>query len=344
MSVLKKTLLLLIFSIGSLTPVLLFIFHFGYVPTNTLNDWGAFGSFASGVYGTLAFFAVAYSLFLTKNQFTKQNEDIIFYKAIDGLDKHVQVVESENSSLVNLSELMKEATTNQCASLVRRTICNNIDLIANQYLIRIFQDGFDTLNTNKDIQNYFNEIIEKYSSKTDFSDKWESLKNDLGPEGFESESTARELTSIGSVIFYKVPFESRANIFEKAFREILNSYGLFIDRYKKTLHFSLDFAKKSINKDMYKKYIISKLTNHEIVLLYYISMIGKDKDLINLLNEFEIFRLLENKECLELIVDCPSYDKVNEDIGIILKNINSDEAFTKLVKRIMNFIRSLIKK
>ncbi|HHP0452218.1 TPA: hypothetical protein ACRZZH_005146 [Vibrio harveyi] len=340
----KKILFLLLFLTLSLAPVAIFICHFGYVPTKTLSEWGIFGSFVSGIYGTLAFFAVSYSLLLTKNQFTKQNEDTLFYKAIDSLDKHVQVVESEDNSLMNLSKLMQEQSIAQCGTLTRKTICSNFELINDSYIKRIFRDNIDSCDSLEDIKTTLDEILETYSSEANYSDKWERLKYDLGPEGGEPENTARELTSIGSILFYKVSFESRAYIFETALTEAERSYGTFIDRYKKTLHFSLDFAKNSINKRMYKNYIVAKLTKHEVVLLYYIAMIGKDKDFINLLDYFEIFNLLDSEECLELIIDNPSYEKVNEDVKVILQRSKNDKMYLKLIKKINAVIRRFVKK
>ncbi|TOO20185.1 hypothetical protein CGH41_23105, partial [Vibrio parahaemolyticus] len=85
----KKIFLVLIFITLTTMPLWLFMNEFGYIPSSQVSDWGTFGSFISGIYGTLAFFAVAYSLLITRMQFAKQNEDEIFYKTVDSLDSCV---------------------------------------------------------------------------------------------------------------------------------------------------------------------------------------------------------------------------------------------------------------
>ncbi|TOA44468.1 hypothetical protein CGK27_23250, partial [Vibrio parahaemolyticus] len=142
----KKIFLVLIFITLTTMPLWLFMNEFGYIPSSQVSDWGTFGSFISGIYGTLAFFAVAYSLLITRMQFAKQNEDEIFYKTVDSLDSCVLNIEStistqmENrASLFHITELIREEAMSYCANLTRKTMCKYPDVLTDQHWSRVLK-------------------------------------------------------------------------------------------------------------------------------------------------------------------------------------------------------------
>ncbi len=302
-------------------PLWLFMNEFGYIPSSQVSDWGTFGSFISGIYGTLAFFAVAYSLLITRMQFAKQNEDEIFYKTVDSLDSCVLNIEStistqmENrASLFHITELIREEAMSYCANLTRKTMCKYPDVLTDQHWSRVLKPVASSHPTLSSVE-YINNFREEFEALPNFNEKWEILKSELGGIKAEYAGVEKELHAVGSIVFYKVPFSERVDTYERVMASVENTYGVFLNRYKNTISFAMEHVKSSTNKKLYMKYFISKLTKYDILILYYISMATKDFDFIDLLIELDVISLVSRAECREMIIDWPSELEIKEDIS-----------------------------
>ncbi|WP_215810672.1 hypothetical protein [Vibrio alginolyticus] len=321
----KRALFAVVFLLITAAPIGVFVDNFGWHPSTKLNDWGTFGSFISGIYGTLAFFAVAYSLYLTRVQFAKQSEDVTFYKAMDSLDSCVSnidnLVDSSGGSqpgLIHLIDFIRSENEKECALLTRRILCKYYEVISEQYWYRLFSPVVKESGTTLTTDEYIDSFREYFRQHPDFNTRWERLKCDFGGIGVESNTISHELCAIGSVLFFKAPFPEREYIFTKTLAEVDETYGEFLNRYKNTITFALDHASKSINKKLYSSYIVSKLTKYEIVVLYHLAMVSEDKHFISLLMEFEILSMVKRLECRMLIIDCPSEVNIENDINSIM--------------------------
>ncbi|HIF9182340.1 TPA: hypothetical protein ACX6QL_003444 [Photobacterium damselae] len=346
---LKRVLFIFIFLLVTVAPMGIFVKEFGWLPSTKLNDWGTFGSFISGIYGTLAFFAVAYSLYLTRVQFAKQSEDATFYKAIDSLDSCISninnLADSSNSSqlgLIHLVDLLKNETTKQCPLLTRRILCNYSEIIDQQYWYRLFSPVVQERSISITTNEYIDDFKEYFKQHPDFDKRWERLKFDFGNIGDESSQISRELSAIGAVLFFKVPFSEREDMLVKTLEKIDKTYGEFLERYKNTITFALEHANKSINKKLYSSYIVSKFTKYELVVLYHLAMISKDKHFISLLMEFEILNEVKRSECLMLIIDWPSKDNIDNDINLIASKYRKNDYLRSFMSKSIEIWKSIV--
>jgi hypothetical protein len=62
-------------------PLAIYFINFNDGLLNLSSDWSNFGAYVGGVYGTLGFFAVAYSIYFNSRQNLKIEQDQVFYKS-----------------------------------------------------------------------------------------------------------------------------------------------------------------------------------------------------------------------------------------------------------------------
>jgi hypothetical protein len=96
----SKSFLLALFTAVAVLPVAIYMLNFPDGISEKNSDWAAFGAYIGGVYGALAFVAVAISLHLTRVQFFIQHEEDLFYRSVEGLQARIMV------TLVNLPVLV----------------------------------------------------------------------------------------------------------------------------------------------------------------------------------------------------------------------------------------------
>ncbi len=323
----KKSGIFLAIAIAFLSPIILYFFRFHASLSTEPLRWAEFGSYLSGVYGSLALIIVVYSTFLTREQFKRENEDIVFFKLFDSLQNRI------NSSIVRVGEdnlsahkilkhivdIFYEELSSESVDIARLLLCNSPeDLNDTQY----FQ-LFIAIHGNADlqeIQEARSEFIRNITSTNDFNIRWEILKNYISSSGFESEPIREALRKIGSVYFYKIPYSKRKNSYEAALDRVLIKHGEFLDGYFSTLLFVVEFAEGSCNRDLFIKYIHSQLTRYEIIILFYM-LAGKAQPFPDaaIFNKSGILNRLKTIECTLLMIDQPS----KEAIDIELQNLFS---------------------
>src|SRR5882672_226478 len=102
----KSTIILLAVLLLAAVPfgVYFGVFHSGLSEDHT--RWAEFGAFAGGIYGTLAFFALAYTAHITRRQFKIQNEDNVFFKLYESLQKRIDRASAFSENLGDNSAIL----------------------------------------------------------------------------------------------------------------------------------------------------------------------------------------------------------------------------------------------
>ena len=277
----------------------------------------------------MAFFAVAYSIYVTGVRFLKQNEDQIFYKSVDDLINGL--VESRGSneykgwqsdsvlSLV-ISEIYQELN-NQSSHLARKVLCRDPSIISDTNLGKIIHClPRNSLGHGVDINK--DEFLRVISERKDFNDCWEWLKGIFGGINAENKNIKNALQDAGSVCFYKVSFEDRVYYYQLAWGAVENRYGEMINRYTRIMDFILSHAHEAQRSELYRKYLMSRLTKYDIVFLFYIASFSNDSGLIKRLIEFGILGEIKRSECRELMLDYPSEQEATYEIQFIEERVN----------------------
>lgn len=304
------------------------IFRFGLSYQN--SDWAAFGSYVGGVYGVMAFFAIAYSIYVTGARFLKQSEDQIFYKSVDDLINGLVENRDSNgykgqqsSSVLSIvvSEIYQELI-NRSSHLARKVLCRDPSIISDTNLGKIVHClPRNSLGRGVDINT--EEFLRVISERKDFNDCWEWLKEVFGGLNAENKNTKNALQDAGSVCFYKVSFEDRVYYYQMAWGEVEKRYGEMINRYTRILDFILLHACEAQRSSLYRKYLMSRLTKYDIVFLFYIASSSKDCGFIKRLIEFGILGEITRPECRELMLDYPSEQEATDEIQFIVERVNN---------------------
>jgi hypothetical protein len=291
------------------------------------HEWSEFGSYLSGVYGTLAFLILAYTTNITRKQFKTQNEDNVFFKLYDSLqvrivNSSITILDSEYSShqtLKVLAERFYEELSEEAIDVARTLLVEAPEEISDVHYGKIFQaiNGagyFETLIEDKD------RLVEEINSQTDYRSKWEHIKHYIGSSGYESEKVRDALRATGSVNFYIISFSKRQQHYKNVVQRLSNAYGEFLDGYFKSICYLIEFALNSTNSDLYKNFIKSQLTKYELVILFYL-IAGSEYDLINkaIFQDLDIISEIFTLDCQTLMIDSPSVEILGQELSNIFK-------------------------
>lgn len=314
-----------------LLPIFMYLFKFGTKPLSTHQSiWGDFGSYVSGIYGTLAFFVLIYTTTITRKQFQIQNEDNLFFKLYESLenriannsiiigDKHYN---AHQSLEVLAKKYYEELFTTETIDIARRLLCNSPEKLGVTQFMKLFNatkgtDFHKSFTTDK--ESFISDII----SQGGFNERSERLKDYIGSRGQEQANVRSALIDIGNVYFYKISFSERRPHYVAATQRISHIHGGFLDGYLKNVYFLLEFAAKSINRDTYLKFLKAQFTKYELIIAFY-HVAGRSGKLGNMkyLRELGIMDGLMAPDCRSLMIDVPS----EEDLNLELKNVFSDD-------------------
>lgn len=325
MNKIKNALIALAVVIGGIPIFLYFLIFQGNLSREHIR-WGEFGSFVGGVYGSLSFLILAYSILITKRQFQKQSEDQVFYKLIDTFQNRIT-----NSSLKaggniiasysvfkHIVQYMYSELETECVGLGRRLLCKDTEQIADMYCMKLFQaiKGTNYMETYEVDKEKF---IQKLTSKDDFNHRWEELKFYIGSSGEESQPVKEALETIGSVNFYKIPNKDREYCYVMAEERISNKYGDLIDGYLKNVEFILSYISTTINRKLYYDFFLSQLTRYELVLIFYYLASGKVSKQFKL--DLKTSKLLDgilDIDSRSLMIDFPSDECIKKELEYLL--------------------------
>ena len=99
-------------------------------------------------------------------------------------------------------------------------------------------------------------------------------------------------------------------------------YGEMINRYTRIMDFILSHAHEAQRSELYRKYLMSRLTKYDIVFLFYIASLSNDSGFIKRLIEFGILGEIKRSECRELMLDFPSEQEATDEIQFIEERVN----------------------
>lgn len=287
--------------------------------------WGEFGSFIAGIYGSLSFLVISYSLFLTTRQFEKQNDVQVFHKLLEMLQNRITstnlIINRKSISSYGVFKHLCDCIYNEleieCVGLGRRLLHKKPTDISDNCYMNLFRaingDGFiDSYEADKA------DLIEKMISNKD-NQAWEELKLYLGSCDNEKTGVADALRTIGSVNFYKVNFTDRRYCYEMVHQRLTEEYGDILDGYIRSLRFILSFTLASIDRDHYLKVLRSQLSRYELIVLFNCLASGdveedfkEDVKLSGLLNG------LVNLDCRLIMLDLPSEETIRAEIELVL--------------------------
>lgn len=324
----KKTLyVLILLLLCSALPIIMYINIFGIHFNTKHSSWGEFGSFLSGVYGSFAFLILAYTTHLTRTQFKIQNEDNVFFKLYESLQKRIEnysihIEDKEytgNQALKILTEEYKKELRNWSANLARRLLVDQpekIPTVSFHKLVVALYGEQEGLNYTQHREQFISEM----NSQPDKNQKIELLKDYFGSEGAEGEKVFDALCATGSVQFYNVPFKTRKSYYRTIIAESFNKYGDFLDGYLHNILYIIEFADKAENRSLYLDYIKSQLTKYELLIIFYLMAskeeIGSSK---NKFYDLGIMQRLEDIECSSLLLDSPSPEQIATELRYIFK-------------------------
>lgn len=319
----KKPIFAIAIVVAALAPIAVYTGTFSGGISREHDRWGEFGSYLSGLYGSLALAVLVYTTYLTQNQFKRQNEDSVFYKLIDSLQYRIQhssvVVNNEeisaHKSLKHITERIHAELSSESVELGRMLLCKTPEKVANVHYTKLFE-ALNPRNWIETFQEDRDAFIADITAQGQFNARWEQLKSYIGSRGEESPSVREALRATGSVNFYKIPFEERQRYYHSALRRVLVDHGEFLDGYFATLLYISDVVAESTNRKQYARYLKSQLTCYEVIILFYMiagenvgqPFRGRSLHALGLLDRLRTF------DCQSLMIDLPDEEAIDAEL------------------------------
>ncbi len=325
----KKTLYPILLAIAALAPIAIYVDTFYDGLSKEHNRWGEFGSYLSGLYGSLALGVLVYTTYLTQRQFKRQNEDSVFYKLIDSLQNRIQhsIVSvdgkdfSAHKSLKHIADRIYAELSLESVEIGRMLFCKAPESVENVHYSKLLE----ALNPRKWIETFHEDreaFIADINSRGNFNDRWEQLKNYIGSSGEETVRVREALQATGSVNFYKIPFKERQRHYYSALRRVLDDHGEFLDGYFSTLLYISEVVAVSTNRTQYAQYVRSQLTRYEVIILFYMiaGQEGGRPFRGRILHELGLLERLRTIDCQSLMIDLPSTEQIDKELQSMFSN------------------------
>lgn len=290
--------------------------------SNDHSRWAEFGTYIGGIYGALGFLGLIYSMHNTRSQFVTQSQENTFFNLWGALQSKVSsaAVKSGKNKLQGQSAIefivakIKSELEVEAVKLARNLLCQDPEKIGFVHYANL-QIALNKESPTEDIFKGREEFIRDMKARKEYNERSEYLKYLLGASGQEKESIRTALRGLGSVNFYKVPFETRRYHYQMALSQIKKTYGAVIDGYFRNVSYLAEYALRSINAKQHIEYLGSQLSRYELVLIFY-CLIGSEVDqkfAAGLVNSGVLSELL-HFDCRELIIDMPTDELLTEEI------------------------------
>lgn len=306
-----------------LAPLAAYFWVFHGELSNVQGKWGEFGSYLSGVYGSLALIIVAYTTYLTREQFRRQNEDEVFFRLFDSIQSRVEsssikvgeVTFSGHQCLKHIAERFRDELSIEAVDLARLLLAKTPEAIDSTQYMKLF-DAIGGGSSHKTFKETRSNFISRIQSAGDFNDRWEELKLYIGSGGAESEKIRDALCSMGSVNFYKIPFTDRQHHYAAALHRIIQDHGELLDGYLSTMLLVVDVARNAKNRTIYERYIQSQLSRYEVIIIFYMliggttSIDGKDA-----MRDIGALGRLRTFDCRALMIDGPDAEQIDVELS-----------------------------
>lgn len=308
----------------STVPLLLYLFNFNYGLSKEVSDWAAFGSYAGGVYGALAFIAIALSTYITRNQFMIQHENEVFYKSVESLTTNKFIISRDRQGDHSKTSIAKSVVldiqaelTNQSAHMARKVLCKNPSLISYTNIDKIVNAINSTKKTTESHTDHIKLLLEINNRQND-DDRREYLEYILGGIDDEEKKVKQALKDAGSTSFYHANFCHRKYYYNQAWYSAENKHSEELNIYLRKINFILHHIKNSKLKYKYEKYLYSQISKYDCVLLYYYALTSHNFDTVKLLLDTEILeKEIKRDESTMLLFDSPSEEQVTTELQFI---------------------------
>ena len=318
---LRKVILFILVILFTL-PIVAYVSSFHGELSAEHERWSQFGSYLSGVYGTLAFLILAYTTNMTRRQFKAQNDDNVFFKLHEShqnriFNSSIEVSGKEYRSyevVKYVANKFYDELSMESVKLARKLLVTDYRTIDNVHYMKILQSkyGNDAISS---FDKYKQDFIKHLEQCTDDNSRHEVLKTLIGPVDHEGEDVKDALRATGSVNFYKIDFKQRQNYYRCVEERLLDEFGEFLDGYYRNVRFMIKFSENSVNKETYREIIRSQLNKYELIILFYmvVSKHGTHEDRV-LIYSSGIFSGLLSLGCQVLMIDFPSDEIINGEL------------------------------
>lgn len=293
-------LITIFFAILALALVLYF-YQFHGTLSHIQSDWGAFGEYLAGTFGTvislLALIGLIFSIEITKRQFKKQSEESTFFNLLNlhinkvnnlVLDKHqgynvfcqyLRLFEAEaRRHLIDDARFryvkQPDAISNSAATLFGRYMNIQFPTIP---AFHNFSTQHCTTEEKKRVVQYLLDIKKE--------DRDETIKAAF------KDHVAEELYTIGLGYFMDYSLKEKSESLLNIFQHFYDDYGQFFGHYFRNMHHILRYVKTTEQSEEYIKIYRAQLSRFELSALFY-NYMGSNagSEFISNSYEMKIFR------------------------------------------------------
>lgn len=262
-----------------------------------------------------------------KNQVEQNNllKEQMFFRLLDNVNQRIINFSHYDSSGENTVELTSYRAIDdivkkflhkidyKCIYLGRHLLALVPELIPDTNYGKILQSSLRSSFKFSDISDLKQSIIEV---KT-YQERWEYNKGFIGSTGMRTQPTDEALKSIGHVLFYKIDFEERKDIYNSTYDEIYREYGSFLDGYTKNIIYLINFIDKNNNDPFFIEYIKSNLSTQELILVFYYC--ASKNSTTSFKNQIKKYDLLEGlSQARNRFIDIPSEIELEKEIQYVL--------------------------
>lgn len=278
------TLIIIFFTILALVPLVLYFYQFNGKLSNSQSNWGAFGEYFAGTFGTvislLALIGLIFSIEMTKRQFRRQSEESTFFnllnlhinkvnnlvldethKGYNSFEQYRHLFEAEvRKHLINDARFryvkQPDAISNRAATLFGRYMNSQFPTIAAFH-------NFSTQHcTTEEEKIVFQYLLDKKEEDRD-----EIIKESFGFP-FPKE-VAEELYNIGLGYYMDYSLKEKAEFLHNTFEHFYDDYGQFFGHYFRNMHHILRYVKTTETAKDYIKIYRAQLSRFELAALFY---------------------------------------------------------------------------
>lgn len=317
-----KSMRIALFVAALLVPLVLYFAVFNGQLSSKHGDWAEFGSYLSGTYGSLALFVLAYTTYLTRDQFRRQNEDNLYFRLFDSLQSRIAISEIEvdgkifsgHECLKHIAKRFSEELSDEAVDLARLLLARAPENIDDTQLMKLLDAmGGKLSGTYDDQKAHFIGLIH---SSGGFNERWEELKSHIGSKGSESPKVREALRSLGSVNFYKTSYKNRKHHYAAALHRVVQEHGGLLEGYLSTVIQIAEITQRAANRPIYESYLQSQLTRYEVIVIFYL-LVGQESSIeaLRTVREVGVLRRLPTIDCQVLMIDAPDVQTIDAELG-----------------------------
>lgn len=304
-------------------PLVIYFYNFRYGLSKDASDWAAFGSYAGGIYGAMAFVVVAISIHLTRTQFFIQHEEDAFYKSVESLQARIMVTQKhrgvelfEASVAKALTDLFQDELKKLSSHMARNVLCKCPEKISDTNLEKMVESisshqSFPKHGVSKEL------FIDEIRSRQLYEDRWEYLKSVFGAEGGENDNVKAALQDVGCESFYKTDFYHRRYYYDRAWEIAEQDYSEEVSIYVRKMRFILSHIYSARRRKKYEKYFLSQISKYDIVFIYCYSLVHDESDILKMFSECGLLNEVNAYECRQVLFDSPSEEEVTFELNKI---------------------------